>query len=106
MSKSKKVFLYGELQSNVPNFTPEIWESVNKRLKTVPGLIRKTWLVGINTNTLGGLYEFESEETAWAFATGPYIDEGRAINASVTVKLFDADRGELASREMNSPHYD
>jgi hypothetical protein len=105
MSKSKKVFLYGELQANVPNFTPEIWEPVNERLKTVPGLIRKTWLVGMNTNTLGGLYEFESEEAAWDFATGPYVEEGRAINASVTVKLFDVDRGEAPSRDMKSPHY-
>lgn len=106
MSNQKRVFLYGELQSNVENFTPDIWKPVNERLKTVPGLIRKTWLIGMNTNTLGGLYEFESEETAWDFATGPYVEEGRAINASVTVKLFDVAKGEAPSRDMKSPHFD
>ena len=106
MDKQKKVFLYGELQSNVENFTPEVWKPVNEKLKKLPGLIRTTRLIGMNTNTLGRLYEFESEEAAWAFATGPYIEEGRAINASVTVKLFDYDKAEGASRDMKSPHYD
>jgi len=107
MSKSiKKVFLYGELQCSAENFSPEIWKPVNEKLKKVRGLIRKTWLIGINTNTLGGLYEFDSEENARAFATGPYVAEANGINASLTVKLFDGDIGEEPSRDMKSPHYD
>jgi len=102
----QKVFLYGELQISVSPFTQEVWGPVNEKLKTVPGLIRKTWTIGIGTNTVGGFYEFDSIENARAFAVGPYAQEAADMGASLTVRLFDGDIGEAASRDMNSPHYD
>ncbi len=101
----KKVFLYGELQTSIP-FEQVDWKRINAALKTVPGLIRKTWLSGINTHTTGGFYEFDSLEHARAFATGPYIQEANGLGASLSVKLFDGDVVEAASRDMQSPHYD
>lgn len=100
-----KVFLYGEFQTSVPSFTEELWGQVNKQLKEVEGLVRKTWLVGIGTNTVGGFYEFDSVENARNFATGLYAEQAKYINASLTVKIFDGDIAEEASRAMNSPHY-
>ncbi|PSL46292.1 hypothetical protein CLV51_103270 [Chitinophaga niastensis] len=106
MSQSiNKVFLYGEFQTAVHPFTKEIWEVVNAQLKNVKGLIRKTWLVGIGTHTVGGFYEFDSVENARAFATGLYAEQAAYVNASLTVKLFDGDVAEEASRDMHSPHY-
>jgi len=100
----KKVFLYGEMQVSVP-FTEVNWRKTNALLKTVPGLVRKTWLSGINTHTTGGLYEFDSLEHARAFAEGPYAELARQRGASLTVKIFDGDVVEEASRDMGSPHY-
>ncbi len=103
--KIEKVFLYGEFQTSLPSFTKELWGQVNEQLKEVKGLVRKTWLVGIGTNTVGGFYEFNSEENAREFATGLYAEQAKYLNASLTVKLFDGDIVEEASRGMNSPHY-
>ncbi len=100
-----KVFLYGEFQLAVTPFTEEVWKPVNAVLKNVKGLIRKTWTIGINTNTVGGFYEFDSIENARAFATGLYAEQAKAMGASLTVKLFDGDIGEAASRDMKSPFY-
>lgn len=104
-SKIKKVFLYGEFQTAVKPFSKEVWGQVNDQLKDVKGLIRKTWLIGVGTNTVGGFYEFDSEENARVFATGIYAQQAAYMGASLTVKLFDGDAGEEASRDMNSPHY-
>lgn len=106
MSKQiKKVFLYGEFQIAVPVFSKELWEQVNNQLQSVKGLVAKTWLSGIGTNTVGGFYEFDSEENAREFATGLYAQQAKYLNASLTVKLFDGDITEEASKGMNSPHY-
>lgn len=100
----KKVFLYGELQTSIP-FSQANWREINVGLKQVPGLLQKTWLSGIGTNTVGGLYVFDSIENARAFAVGPYAQEASQMGASLTVKLFDGDVVEEASRDMKSPHY-
>lgn len=100
----KKVFLYGELQMSVP-FAQAPWREINEGLKRVPGLLQKTWLSGIGTNSVGGLYVFDSLEHARAFAVGPYAQEASQMGASLTVKLFDGDIVEEASRDMKSPHY-
>ena len=101
---SKKIFLYGELQMTVP-FSDVDWRSINAELKQVPGLIRKTWLYGIRGGSVGGFYEFDSEEHARQFAVGPYAEEAAKFGASLTVKLFDGAISEAASRDMKSPHY-
>lgn len=101
-----KVFLYGELQISVTPFTKEVWGPVNESLRGVTGLVRKTWTIGIGTNTVGGFYEFDSVENARTFAEGLYAQQAALMGASLTVRIFDGDLGEEASRAMNSPHYD
>ena len=100
----KKIFLYGELQMTVP-FDKVDWQSINAELKKVPGLVRKTWLYGLRGGSVGGFYEFDSEENARSFAVGPYAEEASKFGASLTVKLFDGEITEAASRDMQSPHY-
>ncbi len=101
----KKTFLYGELQMTVP-FSKVDWRAINAGLKKVPGLVRKTWLYGVQGGSVGGFYEFDSEENARNFAIGPYAEEAARFGASLTVKLFDGEVTEAASRDMRSPHYD
>ncbi|MFE5333290.1 hypothetical protein ACFRCG_43580 [Embleya sp. NPDC056575] len=99
-----RTFLYTEIQAAVP-FEQFDWHSINAALKTTPGLIRKTWLSGIGTHTVGGFYEFDSAENALAFAQGPFTEEARRAGAAATTRLFDGDVVEDASVDMNSPYY-
>jgi hypothetical protein len=99
-----KTFLYTEIQAAVP-FDQFGWHQVNVALKTAPGLIRKTWLSGIGTHTIGGFYEFDSAENALAFAQGPFAEEARRAGAPATTRLFDGDIVKDASVDLNSPYY-
>ena len=106
MSKSiKKVFVYTEVQASVP-FTEAPWREMNPNLQKVKGLVRKTWLSGINSNSVGGLYEFDGLENAQNFAWNVFPQEARDLGVSFMTKLFDGDIAEEASRGMKSPHYD
>lgn len=99
-----KTFLYTEVQAAVP-FEQFDWQQVNAALRTAPGLIRKTWLSGIGTHTLGGFYEFDSAENALAFAQGPFAEEARRAGAAATTRLFDGDVVKDASLDLDSPYY-
>jgi hypothetical protein len=99
-----KTFLYTEIQSAVP-FDQFDWGQVNPGLKTVPGLIRKTWLSGLGANTVGGFYEFDTAENALAFAQGPFADEARRAGAAATTRLFDGAIVKEASVDLGSPYY-
>jgi hypothetical protein len=100
----KKVFVYTELQVAIP-FEHVPWKDVNPILLQVKGLIRKTWLSGIGSNSVGGLYEFDSLENAQYFAWEIFPHEAKNMGASFITKLFDGDITEEASRDMHSPHY-
>ncbi|WP_405015781.1 YdhR family protein [Kitasatospora sp. NBC_00070] len=99
-----KTFLYTEIQVAVP-FEQFDWHQVNVALKAAPGLIRKTWLSGIGTHTIGGFYEFDSAENALAFAQGPFAEEARRAGAPATTRLFDGDIVKDASVDLDSPYY-
>ena len=101
MSKS---FLYAEVQASVP-FEKAPWQKLNPKMKKEPGLLRKTWLSGLETNTVGGLYEFESLETARAYVDHYLSGEARGVGGagSLTTRFYDAGITERASFEMNSP---
>jgi hypothetical protein len=104
MTQPSRVFLYAEFQVSVP-FSEGVWREANPAMHTVPGLRSKTWLSGINTNSVGGFYEFDSVQHARAYATGMLSDFARAANASLTVKLFDGDVVAEASKGMGSPYF-
>jgi hypothetical protein len=82
------------------------WESINVAMKREKGIKSKTWLSNINTNTIGGFYEFDSIENAKAHAVGYLAKAAEKIGGSLTVRLFDGDVVEAANRGMNSPFYD
>ncbi len=101
----KKVFLYAEIQVAIP-FNEIDWAAINTAMKKEKGLKSKTWLSGINTNTIGGFYEFDSLENAKAYAEGYLAAAARQIGGSLSVKLFDGDVTAEASRGIWSPFYE
>lgn len=100
----KKVFVYTELQLSVP-FENVPWKEINQNLLKVDGLVRKTWLSGVGSNSAGGFYEFDSLEKAQSFAWNVFPHEAKGFGVSFMTKIFDGDIVEEASKGMNSPHY-
>jgi len=101
---SPKAFVYTELQLSVP-FADAPWQDVNASLLEQPGLLNKTWLAGVNTNSLGGIYAFDSIENAEAFVTGYFPSEAAKFGAPQLTRLFDAAVVEEASLDINSAHF-
>ena len=75
-------------------------------MKQQPGLLAKTWLSGLHTNTLGGVDAFDTVENAKVFALEAFPKTAAKMNAAFYTRVFDADITEEASRQMNSPYYD
>lgn len=103
-SKIKKVFVYTELQFSIP-FDSVPWKEMNPNLLSIDGLVRKTWLSGMNSNSVGGFYEFDSLEKAQHFAWNIFPLEAKNFGVSFMTKIFNGDIVEEASKEMKSPHY-
>lgn len=99
-----KVYLYAEIQVSIP-FTEVDWPAYNKTMKLENGLVSKTWLSGLETRSIGGFYEFDSVENAKAYAAGYLAAAAAQLGGTLSVKLFDGDIVEEASRGMNSPFY-
>jgi hypothetical protein len=100
----KKVYLYAEIQVSAP-FEKVDWPSINESMKKEKGLKSKTWLAGVNTNTIGGFYEFDSLENAKAYAGGYLAKAAEQLGGSLTVRLYDGDVVAEASRGIDSPFY-
>jgi hypothetical protein len=100
-----KTFLYAEIQVAIP-FGDIDWSSINTSMQKEPGLKSKTWLAGINTNTIGGFYEFDSFEHAKAYAEGYLAAAAKQLGGSLSVKLFNGDITSDANRGMASPFYE
>jgi len=99
-----KVFIYAEYQVSIP-FTEIDWAPINAQMQTFKGLKSKTWLSGINTYSVGGFYEFDSQVNAQAYIDGLLVPFAKQVNGNLTVKLFDGDVVEAANMGMNSPFY-
>lgn len=97
-------FVYTEVQVNLP-FSDVPWQQRNPILKQTPGLLSKTWLSGVNTNTIGGLYAFDSIENAKHYAFEEFPKTASKMNASSYIRIFDASVVEDASRGMHSPFF-
>jgi len=100
-----KVFLYAEIQVSIP-FDQIDWRAINSAMQKEAGLKSKTWLSGINTNTIGGFYEFDSLENAKAYADGYLAAAAKQIGGSLSVKLFNGDITADANKGMDSPYYE
>jgi len=99
-----KVFLYAEYQLSVP-FNELDWKPINVDMKKHPGLKSKTWLSGCNTNSLGGFYEFDSQENAHKYVENYLFPFAMESKGSLTIKLFDGGITKEASIGMDSPFY-
>jgi hypothetical protein len=99
-----KYFVYTEVQISIP-FNQAPWRELNPTLKAQKGLINKTWLSGVENNSVGGFYEFDSLENAQAFAFDYFPQEAKQIGAAFTTRIFDGNITEEASRYLNSVHY-
>lgn len=101
---STRVFLYAEIQVATP-FAKIDWPAINESMKKEKGLRSKTWLSGVNTNTVGGFYEFDSAANARAYAVGYLAKAAEQLGGSLTVRLYDGDVVADASLGMASPFY-
>ena len=100
----KKAFVYTEVQLSVP-FDEAPWRELNPVLKTQPGFVNKTWLSGVQNNSVGGFYEFDSVENAQRFANDYFPSECRRLGAAFTTRVFDGAVTEEASRQLGSPFH-
>ncbi|MBL4739647.1 MAG: YdhR family protein [Sneathiella sp.] len=99
-----KAFVYTEVQISIP-FEDAPWQKINEAIKQQPGFINKTWFSGVNNNSLGGFYEFDSIENAQKFVTGYFPMEAAGFGAAHNTRIFDANLVKEASLELNSPHF-
>ncbi len=104
LDRKPGAFVYTEVQVNVP-FSEAPWREINPMLKQQPGILAKTWLSGLHTNTLGGIYAFDTIENAKAFALNYFPTETTELNAAFITRVFDASLVEEASRQLRSPFF-
>jgi hypothetical protein len=99
-----KAFVYTEVQLSVP-FDQAPWRELNPVLLQQPGIANKTWLSGLQNQSVGGFYEFDTIEHAQRFAQDYFPEEARRLGAAFTTRVFDGGVTEEASRAMRSVHY-
>ncbi|MAO91605.1 MAG: hypothetical protein CMM81_08700 [Rhodospirillales bacterium] len=97
-------FVYTEVQVSVP-FDQAPWHEINKTIQQQPGFLNKTWLSGVKTNSLGGVYAFDSIENATEFVTGYFPREAASFGSAHNTRVFDAEIVRDASLGLNSPHF-
>jgi len=97
-------FVYTEIQVDVP-FEQAPWREINPTLKRQPGILAKTWLSGLHTHTLGGIYAFDTIDNARDFALNYFPTETARINAAFYTRVFDAAVVAEASRQSHSPFF-
>jgi hypothetical protein len=97
-------FVYTEAQISAP-FAQAPWRDMNPVLKAQPGLLHKTWLSGVHTNSVGGFYAFDTIENAKRFAIDYFPTEAKGLDVAYTTRLFDASLVKNASRPLHSPFF-
>lgn len=104
VTRAPGAFVYTEAQVSAP-FDKAPWRAMNPVLKDQPGLLHKTWLSGVHTQSVGGFYAFDTIENATRFATDYFPTEAKALNVAYTTRLFDASVVVDASRQLRSPFF-
>lgn len=99
-----KIYVYAEVQASVP-FENAPWAALNPEMKKWAGLLRKTWLSGLDTNSVGGIYEFDTLENARTYVEGYLSNEAKGVGGagSLATRFYDSAATAAASREMQSP---
>lgn len=96
-------FVYTEMQVTLP-FNDAPWQAINTAIKQQPGFINKTWLSGDQSQSVGGIYTFDSIENAQKFVTGYFPSEARQLGLAQRTLIFNGDKTHEASQAMKSPH--
>lgn len=104
LSVEPQAFVYTEAQIGAP-FAAAPWREMNPVLKAQPGLLHKTWLSGVHTNSVGGFYAFDTLENATKFVTEYFPTEAAGLNVAYTTRIFDATAVKEASRPLSSPFF-
>ena len=97
-------FVYTEAQISAA-FAQAPWRDMNPVLKAQPGLLHKTWLSGVHTQSVGGFYAFDTIENATRFVTDYFPTETKGLDVAYTTRLFDASLVKDASRPLHSPFF-
>lgn len=103
-SMSPKAFVYTEVAISIP-FDQAPWQKINVEIRKQPGFLNKTWLHGHSTQSVGGLYAFDSLENATTFVTGYFPTEPRGFGVAHNTRVFDAEVARAASLDMGSVHF-
>jgi len=99
-----KVFLHAEFQVSMP-FEEIDWGPINEQMNLYPGLRSKTWLSGVSNNSVGGFYEFDSIANAQNYIDKLLVPVTKQLGGNLSVRLYNGDVVEEASRGMDSPFY-
>ena len=104
LERAPGAFVYTEVQVNVP-FSSVPWRQRNPETRGNRGFLAKTWLSGLGTNTVGGLYAFDTIENAKAFALTFFAANAAKQGKAFSTRVFDALVVQQASQAVNSPFY-
>lgn len=104
LGEEPEAFVYTEVQIAVP-FAQAPWRELNPLLKSQPGLLHKTWLSGVHSQSLGGFYAFDTLANARRFVTDYFPGEAAALDVAYTTRLFLAPPVREASLAMQSPFF-
>ncbi|MEH6739394.1 MAG: YdhR family protein [Sulfitobacter sp.] len=99
-----KAFVYTELQISTP-FNTVPWQELNDQIANEPGFLNKTWFSGAGNNSVGGIYSFDSVETAQHYCTRFFPAVAKEFGVAQTTRVFDATIVSDASRDIGSPHF-
>ncbi len=105
LAQKPGAFVYTEVQAGIP-FANVPWRKMNPVLKAQPGILTKTWLSGVGTNTPGGIYAFDTVENARRSSIDYFPTETGPMNAAYTTRVFEASVVEEASLALRSPHFE
>ena len=101
---SNAVFLYVEL-GQAKFFKDVDWKEINHGMKQYDGLLSKTYLQGLDDQSLGGFYHFDCRMNAEKYIAGFLKPLAKRSNITLTCKLFETNLTREASKEMNSPFF-
>lgn len=101
LTQQPGAFVYTEAQISAP-FDQAPWRDMNPVLKAQTGLLHKTWLSGVHTNSVGGFYAFDTIANATRFVTEYFPTETAGLNVAYTTRIFDAAPVAEASRALHS----
>lgn len=106
LERAPGAFVYTEVaQLPLVPFAQRPWREINPLLKKQPGLLAKTWLSGVGTNTAGGLYAFDTIDNAQAFALDYFPSVVARLKTAFCTRVFDGAIVAEASRDCGSPFY-